>query len=108
MEKTAALEFTKEEELEATLQIYEDWQNFHVPRIIEDRIMILFFEKRNDYDLIVTLMKEFEAKKCYMEKCFFFSEANRYNREQVFADGGFYNCRECSDNCVPFSIKDSL
>lgn len=102
------LEFTAAEEKEATLQVYQEWQTFQVPKIIDDRIMELYFDARGEYELISQLMREFEAKQCYIEKCFFFSQANSLNREMILADGGFYNCSRCTVSCVPLTIKNSL
>lgn len=97
---------SKIEEEEAIESMNNEWRTFDVPQVISDRINELWWDGHDEKVTIDILVKEFEAERCYMDKCYFFSEPNKPRREEIESDGGFYDCQFCKESCIPKSVRN--
>ena len=99
------INLTAKEEQEAIESVYQEWRIFEVPKPISDRINELWWDGKSEKDSVEILIEEFDAEKCYVDKCYFFSEVNEFIREEIASYGGFYNCQFCKESCVPVALK---
>jgi hypothetical protein len=99
-------EFSEEEKLEARKIMAAEWNSFRPPVEIDQRITELVWEHFSEVKIIKKLSEEFEAKSCYIQKCFWFSEANTLTRREEEARGAFYTITKCHETCVPRRFRD--
>lgn len=99
------MDFTKQDYEEALNQIHHEWRNFEVPQIIHDRIKELAWQSISKEETVKTIMTEFNTKECYAFKCYWFSEAFKYEREKYARIGMYLECKTCKESCNPLEIK---
>lgn len=91
-----------DEELDAKVIMAKEWNQFEVPKEIDDRITELYYwNEEKEHAVLLKIMDEFEAQECYVRKCIWFSTANFHNRRQEEARGAFYQSALCKNSCVP-------
>lgn len=93
------------EEEEIINELKEEWKYFEIPVIIHERIRELFWEHREEEETIKILISDFDMKRCFAFKCYYYSDANLYNRDRYEKIGMFLDCRYCTDDCVPQNLK---
>ena len=99
------MRFNKKDHQDAINQIHQEWRHFDVPKVIHDRIIQLAWDCVEEEEVIKTIMDEFQMKKCYATKCYWFSDAHKFEREQYAEIGLFYECDVCNESCIPEILK---
>lgn len=99
------MKFNKKDYNEAINQIHLEWRQFDVPKVIHDRIIQFAWESVEEEKVIEKIMEEFETKKCYATKCYWFSDAFKFEREQYAEIGLFFECDVCNESCNPEILK---
>ena len=97
--------FTKKDYQDAMNQIQKEWRNFDVPKLIHDRIIELAWEGTKPEVVVKIIMGEFEAKECYANKCYHFSDAFKFERERYARIGMYFICDVCTESCIPRSCR---
>lgn len=99
------MKFNKKDYHDAINQIQQEWRHFDVPKVIHDRIIQLAWDSVEEDVVIKTIMDEFQTKKCYATKCYWFSDAFKFEREQYAKMGLFLACDSCKESCIPEILK---
>lgn len=99
--------FIEDEELEARWIMAEEWNQFEVPKEIDERITeLIYWNEEKEHKVLLKLMDEFEAQECYIRKCIWFSTSNFHYRKQEEVRGAFYQSAFCKESCVPRRFRD--
>ncbi|TFV93176.1 hypothetical protein E4S40_13000 [Algoriphagus kandeliae] len=60
-----------DEELEARIIMAKEWNQFEVPKEIDERITeLIYWKEEEEHEVLLTLMDEFEAQECYIRKAY--------------------------------------
>jgi hypothetical protein len=104
--KDLKIETEISEELEAKMIMAEEWNQFQVPKEIDDRITELsYWNEEKEHAVLLKIMDEFGAQECYVRKCLWFSTANYYSRKSEEKVGAFYNSGNCKSSCIPRKFR---
>lgn len=96
-----------DEELDARILMAEEWNQFQVPKEIDDRITELsYWNEEKEHAVILKIMDEFEAQECYVRKCLWFSTSNFHRRKQEETRGAFYQSGLCKESCIPRRFRE--
>ena len=92
----------EDSELEAKITMAEEWNQFEVPQVNDERITeLIYWNEEKEHKALLILIDEFEAEECYIRKCIWFSTSNYHYRKQEEAKGAFYQSGFCKESCVP-------
>jgi len=94
-----------DEQLEARIIMAEEWNQFQPPVEIDALITEMYWENKDEHDIILAIIHEFDSLECFARKCYWFSSANFYVREQEEKLGAFYNSGACKPSCIPKGFR---
>lgn len=95
------------EEHEARIIMAEEWNLFQLPAKIDTLITEMYWEIKDEHDIILAIIHEFDSLECFARKCYWFSTANFYVRQQEEKLGAFYNSGACKPSCIPRRFRQS-
>ena len=104
-------EIEPDEQLEARKIMAHEWNQFQVPKEIDELITKkIYWEEQEEHKVVLVIMEEFFAQECYARKCIWFSTAKYHYRKQEEDRGAFYQSGYCTASCVPrlFRIEDEI
>jgi uncharacterized protein YjcR len=107
--KNLQIEIEPDEELDARKIMAAEWNQFQVPKEIDELITkLMYWEEKQEDKVVLVIMEEFFAQECFARKCIWFSSANYHYRKQEEENGAFYQSAFCSENCVPRKFRNFI
>lgn len=100
------IKFNKKDYLEALSMMKQEWRTFEVPENIHEYIIALAWEGKEQEFTVRKIMEKFDCPECYANKCYFFSDAFKYERDKFVRIGMYYKCEFCQEACLPRKLDD--
>lgn len=95
------MKFSEKDKAKALQELQDEWDSFRPPREIDERIFYHFCENKSFDQIVELICKEFEAKECYVTKCWWYSSMQEEFRKTAKRIGMNFKCLPCSVECVP-------
>jgi len=98
------IKFNKKDYLEALAGMKREWRTFDVPDIIHEYIRNLAWEGTEQRVVVRQIMDKYDCPECFANKCYFFSDAFKFEREKYARIGMYYECKVCKEDCLPKNL----
>jgi len=95
------IKFNKKDYLEALSMMRQEWRTFDVPAQIHEFVIELAWKGTEQVLAVKQIMEKYDCPECYAAKCYFFSDAFKYEREKYARIGMYYRCEFCREECLP-------